>query len=119
MSGESLVIKPGDRLLACHCRLFDNDQPRFFVGEVLSSNDAVIKIRGYSHLRDLSTGHFERKDEVRTKVISVSSGSHILYELPLDVPVASIKIQNVGGKVGLAGDGGFKMDLTEHSIHRR
>jgi len=117
-SETTLVIRPGDKLLACHRRLFDNDQPRFFVGEVLSSNDSVIKVRGYSLLRDLSTGHFERKKEVRTKVVSVVAGTHIFYQLPDDVPVDSIKVQSIGGKVGLHGEGGFTMDLTEHSIHR-
>lgn len=114
----SLVIKPGDKLLACHRRLFENDEPRYFVGDVISSNDSVLKIRGYSHFRNLSTGHFERKGEVRTKVISVTSGTHLLYELPHDVPVASMKIESMGGKIGLFGDGGFNMDLAEYSTHR-
>ena len=87
----SLVIKPGDKLLACHRRLFENDGPRYFVDEVLSSNDSVIKICGYSHFRDLNTGHFERKGEIRTKVISVTSGTHILYELPSETLVDSMK----------------------------
>jgi len=117
-SEPSLVIKPGDNLLACHRRLFENDQPRFFVGEVLSSNDSVIKVRGYSLLRDLSTGHFERKKEIRTKVVSVVAGTHIFYELPNDVSVDSIKVESIGEKIALHGDGGYRMDLTEHSIHR-
>jgi hypothetical protein len=117
-SEPSLVIKAGDKLLACHRRLFDNDQPRFFIGEVLSSNDSVIKVRGYSLLRDLSTGHFKRKNEIRTKIVSVVAGTHIFYELPDDVAVDSVKVESIGGKVALHGDGGFRMDLTEHSIHR-
>ena len=117
MGEPALVIKPGDRVLACHRRLFENDEPRYFVGEVLSSNDSVIKIRGYSHLRDLSTGHFQRKPEIRTKLVSVTSGAHILYELPNETPVDSMRIESVGGKVQLRGDGGFGMDLTEYSIH--
>ena len=116
-SEPSLVIKPGDKLLACHRRLFENDEPRYFTGEVLSSNDWVIKVRGYSHLRDLSTGHFARKGEIRTKVISVTSGTHILYELPHDIPVDTMKIRSVGGTVELRGDGEFRMDLTEYSVH--
>ena len=116
-SEPSLVIKPGDKLLACHRRLFENDEPRYFNGEVLSSNDSVIKLRGCSHLRDLSTGHFKRKDEIRTKVISVTSGTHILYELPPDAPVESMQIRGIGGKVELRGHGEFRMDLTEYSVH--
>ena len=92
-------------------------EPRYFTGEVLASNDSVIKLRGYSHLRDLSTGHFARKGEIRTKVISVISGTHILYELPSDASVDSMQIRSVGGKVELRGDGEFRMDLTEYSVH--
>ncbi len=116
-SEPSLVIKPGDKLLACHRRLFENDEPRYFTGEVLSSNDSVVKIRGYSHLRDLSTGHFARKGEIRTKVISVTSGTYILYALPDDASVDAMEIRSVGGKVELRGDREFRMDLTEYSVH--
>ena len=80
-------------------------------------DDSVVKLRGCSHLRDLSTGHFTRKDEIRTKVISITSGTHILYELPYDAPVDSMQIRSVGGKGELQGHGGFRMDLTEYSVH--
>ena len=56
-------------------------------------------------------------DEIRTKVLSVSSGTHIFYELPNDVPVDSMKVKSVGGKVALTGAGEFRMDLTEYSVH--
>jgi hypothetical protein len=115
------VIKTGDKLLACHRRLFENDEPRYFAGEVLSSNDSLIKIRGYSHFRNLSTGHFECKSEVRTKVISILSGAYILYELPQEVPVDSLQIVSECTTVSLRSGNGFSLDLTEFSgsAHRR
>ena len=86
-----LVVGPGDKLLACHRRLFDSDEPRFFARQVLSSSDSLIKIRGYSHSRNLNTGHFDRKGEVRTKILSVS-GAYVLYELPRDISIESLQV---------------------------
>ncbi len=42
-----MIIPEGARILACHRRLFEKDEPRFFVGEVLASNDAVIKVQRF------------------------------------------------------------------------
>ena len=109
-----VVVKSGDKLLACHRRLFESDEPRFFVGEVLSSSDWLIKLRGYSYYRNLNTGHFDRKDEVRTKVIS-ALGAYILYELPPRVAVESLQIVSQGSKVMLHDGNAFALDLTEYS----
>jgi len=115
MSGEGgAVVKPGDKLLACHRRLFESDEPRFFAGEVLSSSDWLIKLRGYSHFRNLNTGHFDRKGEMRTKILSVS-GAYILYELPGEVSVESLQVVSEGTKVMLRDGKAFSLDLTEYS----
>jgi len=113
-AGSDLVVKPGDKLLACHRRLFESDEPRFFAGEVLSSNDWLVKLRGYSHFRNLNTGHFDRKGDIRTKILSVS-GAYILYELPREVSVESLQIVSEGATVRLSDGAAFTLDLTEYS----
>jgi hypothetical protein len=107
-----MVLTEGSKVLACHRRLFDSDQPRYFVGEVVAATESVIKINGFSFVRDLGTGKYLRKEDLRTKIISLVAGSHILYELPGNVIVRSLKF-TYDGYLTLADDLGFQMDLAE------
>lgn len=116
---QRMIIEAGDRILACHRRLFEKDEPRFFAGEVLESNDSVIKARGFSFSRDLSTGHIVVKNEQHTKIISVISGTYLLYALPDDVAIEHLRFVQDKGKLVLADQAGFRMDLTEHGQSRR
>lgn len=107
------MINNHDKLLACHRRLFEADQPRYFVGEVIAFNGAAVKIRGYSFVRDLGTGKLLRKPDQRTKIISLIAGTHLLYELPATVSIADLRITSNEGFLVLTDDDEFQMDMTE------
>lgn len=114
-----MIIAAGDRILACHRRLFEKDEPRFFVGEVLASNDAVIKVSGFSFSRDLNTGRIVVKKEQHTKIISVIAGTYLLYQLPEDISIEHLRFVQDKGQLVLADEAGFRMDLTEHGQSQR
>lgn len=101
------------KLLACHRRLFEADEPRYFVGEVVAFNGAVVKLRGYSFVRDIGTGLLLRKEDVRTKIISVIAGTHLLYELPCELAVESLRFVSDEGVLALTDGERFRMDMTE------
>ncbi len=107
------MLQPGTKLLACHRRLFDGDQPRFFAGTVECCEHGLAKVTGFTWTRDAARG-FLRKDGKRTKIISLLSGTVIVYELPGEVLIEDLRIDQPGGHVISLTDGRkFRMDLAE------
>ena len=71
-------------------------------------------MRGYSFTRDPNTGFFSRKEEPRTKILSIASGNLIVYELPAELDVEDVRVEQPGGHTVIATDGQkFQMDLSE------
>lgn len=108
-----MILGRGAIIFASHRRLFEADIPRYFVGQVLESNEAIIKVRGYSFVRDQGTGRLIRKNDLRTKIVSVLAGTHLLYELPDSVLVESLRLESEEGFLFLSDGHGFRMDLAE------
>jgi len=108
-----MLLSDGARVLVCHRRLFPEDHPRYFIGVVEAYSDGIAKVSGFSWTRDASRG-FQRKADRRTKLISVAAGNLIVYEIPRETDVEEIRIEQPGGHVVTATDGGkFRMDLSE------
>ena len=108
-----MLLSSGAKLLICHRRLFAEDQARFFVGIVGTYDQGIAKVSGFTWTRDPTHG-FQRKSDRRTKLIAVASGSLIVYEIPRDVDLEDIRIEQPGGHVVVVTDGEkFRMDLSE------
>ena len=108
-----MFLQEGAKLLVCHRRLFAEDQPRFFVGVVEACDGPLAKVSGFSWTRDASRGYV-RKDDRRTKIVSLGSGSVIVYELPAEVAVEDLQVEQPGGHAVYMTDGRkFRMDLAE------
>ena len=46
-----MILANGTKLLICHRRLFADDNPRYFFGEVEVYADGVAKVTGYTWAR--------------------------------------------------------------------
>jgi hypothetical protein len=114
-----MVLTPGDHLLVAHRRLFADDQPRFFVGRVDELDGGILAVTGYSWLRDPVAGGFQRKDDLRTKLVAITSGAIIVYRLPRALALESLRLERVGEHgIFLVDGAGFRMDLAERLPHR-
>jgi hypothetical protein len=111
--GESMLMAADTKVLVVHRRLFEKDHSRYFVGRVQGYEDGVAKITGRSFARD-QYGAVHRKEDERTKIVSLSSGTLMVYQLPESVDLDALELY-VDGSAGvtLRDDNGFKMDLTE------
>ena len=108
-----MLISQGAKVLVCHRRLFAEDQPRYFIGVVEAYADGIAKVSGFTWTRDAARG-FQRKSDRRTKLISIASGGLIVYEIPDEVDIEDVRIEQPGGHVVSATDGSkFRMDLSE------
>jgi hypothetical protein len=108
------MLNTGDKILVSHRRLFDEDQPRYFVGEVVGYDAGVVMVSGYSWVREPFSGGCSRKDDRRTKVLSLTSGSVLAYRLPESLDVGELRIELADEHSLTLTDGqAFRMDLTE------
>ena len=107
-----MILSNGAKLLISHRRLFAEDHPRFFFGVVEACSESIAKVSGFTWTRDPTHG-FQRKSDRRSKLISLASGSLIAYEIPAEVEVEAIRIEQTGHTVVATDGAKFRMDLSE------
>jgi hypothetical protein len=109
-----MILEPGDKVLVAHRRLFPEDQARFFSAEVASCEGALAELEGYAWVREPFMGQLVRKQDRRTKIVSLSSGTLFVYKLPREINMEALKSEpGIEGQVFLTDGGQFRMDLTE------
>ncbi|MCP4002804.1 MAG: hypothetical protein GY725_01285 [bacterium] len=109
-----MLIQSGAKVFIAHRRLYADDQPRFFIGTIEEYGDGLAKISGYSWVREQVHGDILRKKDQRTKIVSLASGTLIVYVLPDEVEVENLSIEHGPDRDYALTDGkGFQMDLSE------
>ncbi len=110
-----MLVDIGDTVLVSHRRMFQHDEARFFVGKIVACDRELLKLEGYTFVRDLSSGMIIRKDEQRTKLLSMNSPGYIFYQLPGKLDVNQIHVANEAGEVYLMAGTKALMNLAERS----
>ncbi len=96
-----MLLKEGDKVLVAQWRLFEKDEVRFFVGRIDAYEAGIVKTTGHSYVRDMMGGRLIEKAEERTKILSLSSGTLLVYQLPGDVVIESLKFVVTNGQLSL------------------
>ena len=108
------MLEQGEKVLIVHRRMFEKDTPRFFIGEVQAYEQGIIKVQGYTFVKDMFSGNMSKKSDLRTKVMSIVSGTLIVYQLPVVVLLDSVNFsRDQDGGLVLTDGGGFSMDMSE------
>lgn len=104
----------GNKVLISHRRLFPEDQSRYFLGEVDEYENGMVKLTGYTWIKDQLNEKFHKRPSKRTKIMALASGTLICYLLPSDlnpdVAIFTMSDHQVWLKDGSTG---FTMELTE------
>lgn len=108
-----MILQSGDKLLVVHRRLFDKDAARFFVGNVEEYEAGIARVTGYSFVRDTMANGVFRKDDPRTKLFAIASGTLLVYRLPNTVDLQSVHFVAEESKLRLTDGRAFAMDLSE------
>ena len=109
-----MILAPGEKVLISHRRLFESDQPRFFVGVVDSYENGMVRVTGYSWSREHIRGEMVRKNDPRTKIVSVTSGMVIAYALAPTLQLEELRLEASGQhEVFLTNGSDFNMNLTD------
>jgi hypothetical protein len=113
-----MILEPGSKVLVVHRRLFETDHSRFFIGQVDAYETGMMRVTGRTYGRTVGgTGTFVGKQHAATKVISVASGTVLVYQLPIATEMDSLSLAvNRDGDLLLADRHGVKLDLSV-SLH--
>lgn len=109
------VLQQGDKLLVSHRRLFERDELRYFAGTVVQYEAGVVKVEGWTFLKDFGSGRIMRKPDVRTKLYSLASGMILVYQLPNESDLTTLEFIGDAAHVVLKDDRGLEMDVSEHA----
>ena len=113
------MLETGHNILLVHRRLFEGDPSRFFLGKVFMYEAGLVKVHGFSWTRDTFNGNMIKKNEMRTKIFSLMSGTVLTYQLPEKVDVENAEIVYEGnGQIVLKDASGFRMDLSEAQLKK-
>ena len=108
-----MLLNEGEKIFVAHRRLFEKDGSRFFVGRVDHFEDGIVRTTGHSYLRDNFTGSMLEKPEPRTKLLSISSGTLIVYVLPESVELNDLEFVEIGGMIMMRDGKNFSMNLSD------
>jgi len=112
-----MILETGSKVLIAHRRLYEADHPRYFLGIVEGYEHGLARVCGHTFVRDGYQGEYRRKNDERTKVVAIASGTVMLYALPSCVDLASVSFNNEGGDLWLVDGLGWRMDLSESVLH--
>jgi hypothetical protein len=83
------------------------------VGEVLDYQAGVVKVSGYSFVREMTVGKVLRKDDPRIKLISITSGTVLIYQLPDETEVSAVTFESRNGETKLTDGKHVSMNMSE------
>ena len=109
-----MILQEGNKVLVVHRRLYETDDARFFIGTVDGYEAGIAKVSGYSLVKDSFSGELIEREDQKTKIFAISSGTLIVYELPMDVKISDLRFEvKEGGKLWLTDGKNLMMDLSE------
>lgn len=110
-----MLLESGDVILVSHRRVFQHDEARFFVGKTIACDRELVKLEGYSFVRDLASGHVIRKNEPRVKLLSLASPGYIFYQLQHVSDISQVNVKDEAGDITLMDGTKPLMNLAERS----
>lgn len=115
----TMILERGSKLLVVHRRLFEGDRSRYFIGTVDDFDAGVARITGHSWAQNLLDGQFTRKEDERSKIISLTSDGLIVYCLYPTVKLDKLAFETTPqGRVYLSDGGDLHMDLSETATEK-
>jgi len=107
-----MIINVGEYVHIIHRQLFPSDGRRHFVGIVEGHEGALIRVKGYLFAMDSSNSQFVRREELRTRVVSVNDAV-IVNILPAHVKIDQITYTHrPNGDVHVTDGTDWHLDIT-------
>ena len=108
------MLSKGEKVFVITRRLFEGDRIRLFVGEVQAAVDMAMKVRGYVFVHDDFTNEIVRREDIRTRIISLVDAINIIMVIPKEVTLENVQyeINNMNERV-ITDKDAFSLNLNE------
>lgn len=114
-----MVLQPGEKVHVVTRRLFDGDLRRHFVGEVKSVSDWVMRVEGYAFVYDSGISQYVRREERRTRIISISDFGQVINVIPSRVDLDKLEYRlNDQQRLVVTDNADFHLDINEFGTSR-
>lgn len=109
------LVEVGEAVHIIERRLFSGDVRRHFIGEVEAHTDRVLRVKGYLFVYDSGASAFQRKPELRRRLIPLDNRV-IINVLPEGVSPDRVRYAHDSeGNLTLADGAGWELDISEFS----
>ena len=111
-----MVLENGEKVFIVARRFFLQELRRHFVGVVLESTDMVVRVKGYAFVFDDAKNDFVRREEIRTRIFSLTDAGYIINIFPNEAILDDISYKVDENNQRIITDGKtFKMNISEFS----
>lgn len=108
-----MVLNLGEKIHVIHRQLFAGDVKRHFIGRIEGTEGPLVRVQGYLFAMDTKLNQFARRDTLRTRIISLDSGSVIVNVLPEQVEIKNVSYDyRPGGDIVVTDGGDWHLDIT-------
>jgi len=87
------MLGKGEKVFVITRRLFEGDRIRVFVGELQASSDTAMKVRGYAFVHDDFTNEIVRREDIRTRIISLADAINLIFVIPKEVILENVQYE--------------------------
>jgi hypothetical protein len=109
-----MILQKGEKVHVIHRRHYEKDRHRHFIGVVDEYQDGVARVTGHVYTVDTGKFSFFKREEIRTRLVSVISGDVLVNIIPARVQLEKIVYKQEKKAVRVT-DGDWYLDLSEYS----
>jgi len=106
------VIAVGENVVIITKRAYADDLRRHFIGTVTACSGSLVRVEGHAWIAN-NVGGYERRNDRRTRVFSLSYGGEVLLIVPPSVDLAKLTYRIVTGRLIITDDTDFSLEISE------
>jgi hypothetical protein len=108
-----MILHKGEKIHVIHRRNFEKDPHRHFIGVVDAYEDGLARVTGHIFTVDPVKFVFFRREEPRTRIISLHSGDVLVNIIPPSVELAKIAYRQEKKSVRVTDGSEWFMDISD------
>jgi len=112
-----MLLKEGEKIHVMIRRLFEKDACRHFIGVVKQTSSVAARVEGRSFILNVANA-WERKQRVRTTIISLTDSRLIINILPANAELENVEYNLKDDHVIVTDGKTFEMDIEDFQTRR-
>jgi hypothetical protein len=108
-----MILQQGEKIHVIHRRHFEKDHHRHFVGMVDAYDAGVARVSGHVYTVDPVKLVYVKRQDRRTRIISLISGDLLVNILPASVDLENITYKHEKNAVRVTDGSDWHLDISE------